>query len=93
MVKVPIYEGLPIPFDEFFTAVADTLGNGSRYPGWIMKFYIRVWNQVAVLFKVMRYTDHFPMSFDYKTVEVWHVEADMEVILRLKSSQQVMGLQ
>lgn len=92
-VEVPVYKGLAIPFDELFAAVSDALGNRSGYPGWIMKFYIGVRDQVAVLFKVMRDADQLAMPFDDETIKMWHVESNMEVFLRLKGFQQVMGFQ
>ena len=92
-MEMPVYEGLTIPFNEFFATISNALGNGSGYPRWIMKFYVRVGNQVAILFKVMGYADHLSVSFDHKTVKVGHIETDMEVILCLKALQQVMGFQ
>ncbi len=92
-MEAPIDILLTVPFDEFFTTVSHALGNGSGHPGWIMKFHVRVGNEVAILFEIMGNADHFPMSLDNQTVEMRHVEADKEVFLRLKSFQQVMGFQ
>jgi hypothetical protein len=47
-------------------------------------FHIRVRNQVAVLLKVMRDTDHGIMPFDHKAVISAHVKAYMEIGLSLE---------
>ena len=58
-----------------------------------MQFHIRIGNEIAVLFKVVGDTDHVIVPFDDEAVEVRHVESKVEVILRLKGFQLVMGFQ
>jgi hypothetical protein len=58
-----------------------------------VQFHVRVRNQVTVLFEVVGDADQFSMSFDHKTVKVRHVQAEVKMILRLKSLQLVMGFQ
>ena len=58
-----------------------------------MQLHIWVRYQVAVLLKVVGNADHVIMPFDHEAVEVRHIQAQMEVILRLEGFQLVMGFQ
>lgn len=88
-VEMPVYKGLAFPFDELFAAVSHALCNRSGYPGWIMKFYVGIRDQVAVLLEIVRDADQLAMPFNDETVVAGHIKTHMEISLRLELFKQV----
>ncbi len=92
-MKAQIHIGLVVKVDKLLASSAKHLSNRRGRPGGEMKLHFGVGDQVAVLLEVVSHTDQLIMPLDHETVKVGHIEAHMEVTLRLELLQQIMGFQ
>jgi len=86
-METSINVSLAVPFDELCAIPEEGLRDGSRHPGGVVQFHIRVGDQVTVLFKVVRDAEHVAVAFDHQWLITCFLKAYVEGVLGLKVIQ------